>query len=84
MLVVAERTYVCGACAHGWPTLSAAAMAFLRETSGRGRRTPADIAAADRRGRSDELEHVHWALIAMHLEKELRSARVVRELRPES
>ena len=29
-----------------------------------------------------EIEHVHHRLIAMHLEKELRSARVVKELRP--
>ena len=30
-----------------------------------------------------ELEAVHARLIAMHLEKDLRSARVVRELRPQ-
>ena len=30
-----------------------------------------------------EIERVHHALISMHLEKELKSARVVRELRPE-
>jgi hypothetical protein len=30
-----------------------------------------------------EIEEVHDRLIAVHLEKELRSARVVRELRPE-
>jgi hypothetical protein len=29
-----------------------------------------------------ELEAVHARLIGMHLEKDLRSARVVRELRP--
>ena len=58
------------------------AMAFLQRAAGR---TPADVATAggaDRRLR--ELEHVHQRLIAMHLEKELRSARVVKELRPSS
>ena len=79
-LVVAERTYVCDACAHGGPRLSAAAMRFLRETCRRG---PTDAGGAATDGRAlDELEHVHGRLIAMHLEKELRSARVVRELRP--
>jgi hypothetical protein len=55
-------------------------MAFLRETC---RRTPADAAgtAVDPKA-LDALEHAHARLIAMHLEKELRSARVVRELRP--
>ena len=81
VLVLAERTYVCRECAHGGPVLSAAAMSFLREA---GRRTPAQVgaAAADPRALV-ELERVHDRLIAMHLEKELRSARVVRELRPE-
>jgi DNA repair protein RecO (recombination protein O) len=80
VLVVAERTYVCDACAHGGPRLGAAAMAFLRETC---RRVPAEAGVAGTDGRAlDELEHVHGRLIAMHLEKELRSARVVRELRP--
>ena len=81
VLVLAERTYVCTECAHGGPVLSAAAMRFLREA---GRRTPAEIGAAVTDPRALlELERVHDRLIAMHLEKELRSARVVRELRPE-
>ena len=65
---------------HGSVTLPAAAMAFLRDTC---RRTPAGVGAAavDRKA-LDALEHAHARLIAMHLEKELRSARVVRELRP--
>jgi DNA repair protein RecO (recombination protein O) len=80
VLVVADRAYVCGACAHGGPRLSAAAMAFLRDTCRRG---PAEAGTVATDGRAlDELEHVHGRLIAMHLEKELRSARVVRELRP--
>jgi DNA repair protein RecO (recombination protein O) len=80
VLAMAERAYVCAACAQGGPKLSAAAVAFLSETCRRG---PADAGAAATDGRAlDELEHVHGRLIAMHLEKELRSARVVRELRP--
>jgi len=80
VLVAAERIYVCVACAHGGPKLSAAAIVFLRDTCRRG---PADAGSAATDARAlDELELVHGRLIAMHLEKELRSARVVRELRP--
>ena len=80
VLVVAERMYVCVACAHGGPMLSAAAMKFLRDA---GRLSPADAAAGVTEPRAlAEIELVHNRLIAMHLEKELRSARVVRELRP--
>lgn len=61
--------------------LSSEAVTFLR---GAGRHTP-DAAAAD--GTSPralrEIERVHHRLIAMHLEKELRSARIVKELRPD-
>lgn len=80
VLAVAERAYVCAACAAGGLALSAHAMAFLKAA---GRRTPADVGAARiDTGPLRELEQVHHRLIAMHLEKELRSARVVRELRP--
>lgn len=75
-----ERAYFCEECAHGGLALSAPAMTFLRAA---GRRTPADAGAtALEPGVLRELEHVHERLIAMHLDKELRSARVVRELRP--
>jgi hypothetical protein len=58
----------------------AGAIAFLTETC---RKTPAGAGAAAVDPKAlDALEHVHARLIAMHLEKELRSARVVRELRP--
>lgn len=80
VLVLAERVYVCADCAHGGPALSAGAMAFLREA---GRRTPADVGASGGDPAAlGELERAHDRLIAMHLEKELRSARIVRELRP--
>ena len=80
VLVLAERTYVCVDCAHGGLVVSATAMKFLRDA---GRQTPAAVgkAGADARALA-ELERAHDRLIAMHLEKELRSARVVRELRP--
>ena len=82
VLVLAERMYVCADCGQGGPPLSAAAMTFLREA---GRRSPADVGnGAANPGALAELERAHDRLIAMHLEKELRSARVVRELRPVS
>jgi DNA repair protein RecO (recombination protein O) len=78
VLVAAERAYVCGRCALAGVRLSPAAMAFLRAI---GARTPSDVTDA---GAPPEalrvLEQVHHQLIAMHLEKTLRSARVVKEL----
>jgi DNA repair protein RecO (recombination protein O) len=80
VLVLAERTYVCRDCGHGGPGLSPEAMAFLR---GAVSKTPAAVAAsATPPFALTEIERAHDRLIAMHLEKELRSARVVRELRP--
>jgi DNA repair protein RecO (recombination protein O) len=62
--------------------LSADAVTFLRAA---GRQTPdAAVAAGTAPPVLREIERVHHRLIAMHLEKELRSARVVKELRPES
>lgn len=81
-LVLADRAFVCLACAHGGPRLSGEAIAFLKSVGGR---TPAAVAGTGApAGVLRELEHVHHRLIAMHLEKELRSARVVKELRPSS
>ena len=80
VLVVSERAYVCESCAHGGPHLSSGAVALLR---GAGSRTPRDVgASAPPASLLREIEQVHHVLIAWHLEKELRSARVVRELRP--
>lgn len=82
VLVLAERAYVCRDCAHGGMALSATALTFLREA---GRRTPAEVGVAGGDPAAlGELERAHDRLIAMHLEKELRSARIVRELRPVS
>jgi len=81
VLVAVDRSYLCDDCAHGGPRLSPDAMAFLRTL---GARTPADVASAGApAGALREIEHVHHRLIAMLLEKELRSARVVKELRPD-
>jgi len=75
-----ERSFICQVCAHGGLALGPTAMSFLRSA---GRRTPVEIGGAQvDRGALRELETVHQRLIEMHLEKELRSARVVRELRP--
>lgn len=80
VLVAADRMFACEACAHGGMALSAGAIGFLQRAV---RRTPAEVGAMRLdTGVLRELEHVHHRLIAMHLDKELRSARVVRELRP--
>ena len=78
VLTLADRAYVCGDCAHGGPRLSRDAMTFLRTAAGR---APADVVT--RGGPPEalrEIEVAHNRLIAMHLEKELRSARVVKQL----
>ena len=81
VLVAADRAYVCRGCADGGPRLSAAAVAFLRHAV---RHTPARAIAVDTPPAVlREVGRAHERLIAMHLEKELRSARVVQELRPE-
>lgn len=80
MLAGRDRTLLCEACAQGGLSLSPAAVGFLRSSS---RATPTEAGASRMEsGVLRELEHVHERLIAMHLDKELRSARVVRELRP--
>jgi recombinational DNA repair protein (RecF pathway) len=78
VLALVDRAYVCGECSNGGPRLSRDAMAFLRTAAGR---APADVVA---RGGPvaalREIEVAHDRLIAMYLEKELRSARVVKQL----
>ena len=80
-LIVAERTYVCRTCANSGVQVSADAIGFLRAA---GSWSPAEAAAA---GTPDatlrDLEQAHQLLIAWHLEKEVRSLRVLKELRPE-
>ena len=60
-------------------TLSAAAMAFLAGARGVPPHRIAEVPSE--RGTLRELEQVHRALIAMHLEKTLKSDRVIRDLR---
>jgi DNA repair protein RecO (recombination protein O) len=80
-LAMADRAYVCFECGQGRPRLSPEAVAFVRSL---GARTPAEAAASDVAPRVlKEIEDVHDRLMALHLEKELRSARVVRELGPD-
>jgi DNA repair protein RecO (recombination protein O) len=82
LLVVSDRAYVCRECGGGGPRLSREAMTFLRAAA---RATPAAAVSVDvPLAALRELEAVHQRLIAEHLEKELRSMRVVKELRPES
>lgn len=82
-VVMRDRVMLCRQCASLHPgasaSLSADAMAFLRAAR---RMTPEGVAGAElslRAGR--ELELAHRRLIAAHLDKELKSARVLRELR---
>lgn len=81
VLAVVDRAYVCDSCAHGGARLSAEAMRFLGAA---GRATPGEAAQGRvSRVALDELERAHHTLIGLHLEKELRSARVLKELRTE-
>jgi DNA repair protein RecO (recombination protein O) len=78
--VLADRHYVCSACGSNGIQLSKAAVAFLQHARAA---TPAAAAIAHVPASAlRELERVHNQLIAMHLEREPRSARVVKELRP--
>jgi DNA repair protein RecO (recombination protein O) len=78
-LVAHDRGYACGDCASGGPFLSPAAIALLRGAAGR---TPLDVASSGVPvAVLREIEQAHHLLIALHLEKELRSTRVVKELR---
>ena len=78
VLRLADRAYLCARCGHGEDRVSAAALGFLR---GIGTRTPGDVTDAGApAGVLRELERAHTRLIGMHLEKTLRSARVVKEL----
>jgi DNA repair protein RecO (recombination protein O) len=82
VLGLAERTYRCGDCGEGGIRLSAGALGFLRAAA---TRSPADMAR--RSGSTSalrELADVHARLLAWHLEKDVRSLRVMKELRPGS
>jgi len=79
-LGVAERGFVCGACGQGPIRVSADALSFLRDARNL---PPAAVGGrAVATGALAELERAHHMLMTLHLERELRSARIVRELRP--
>ena len=79
---MADRAYVCEPCAGIGVHVSPEALQFLALA---GRRTPVEAATAEVSPRVlRELEQVHQRLIAAHLEKDVRSSRVIKELRPES
>jgi len=83
VLLPGERAYRCGACAGPAAgravSLSGEAVAFLRASARVGPDGVERLAPSPRALR--ELEAVHRALIATHLEKDLKSARVLREMR---
>jgi DNA repair protein RecO (recombination protein O) len=80
-LVLAERLYVCRMCAAGGVQVSAEAIGFLRASQSW---SPVEAAAASAPlAALRDLEQAHQRLIALHLEKEVRSLRVLKELGPE-
>ncbi len=96
VFAVEDHAYVCRRCAlqpaqgspersrgaapHG-PGLSPAALTFLREAGATAPALVGTLRMPD--GAARELEAAHRRLIAMHLEKDLRSARVLREIGPD-
>jgi DNA repair protein RecO (recombination protein O) len=78
-----DRVFVCARCGRSvGPTggrLSAEALAYLRAAGRRQPRSLDELALTAEAAR--ELEAAHHELIAAHLEKELKSARVLREMR---
>lgn len=80
VLMPGEWVFVCARCGHGALTVSREAFRWLRRAASETPSAMTDAGAGD--VVMKELETVHGRLIAMHLEREIRSARVVRELRP--
>ena len=80
MMPPREEAFVCRQCAPsgGGTTLGAEAMSFLR-ASGRTPPERLDALSLDARA-SRELETVHRRLLHAHLDKELKSVRVLREM----
>ncbi len=77
-LSATDRAYMCRSCQGQGPGVSMAALEFLR---GLGRRSPAQVADQGMAaGVGRELETAHHQLITLHLEKPLRSSRVIKEL----
>src|SRR6188768_4432281 len=80
MMPAREPLYVCLRCAvGGGTTISLDALKFLRSAAGASPETLNGIPLGEGPGR--ELETAHRRLIHLHLEKELKSARVLRQMR---
>jgi DNA repair protein RecO (recombination protein O) len=81
VVAVRDRVFVCRACGRGAApggAVSPEALAFLNAAR---RRQPQRLSAVPlSRVASRELEAAHLTLIAAHLDKELKSARVLREM----
>jgi len=83
IVALGERVYLCRRCGRtagsSAAVLSADALAFLRAAT---RQTPQGLTALPLPARAGrELEIAHQVLIAAHLEKELKSPRVMRDLK---
>jgi hypothetical protein len=75
-----EHHYVCPRCAHGGgTTISLDALRFLRSAASAAPEAVGDLSLDPEAAR--ELETAHGRLIRVNLDKELKSARVLRELR---
>jgi DNA repair protein RecO (recombination protein O) len=82
VLMPGERDYRCAACARPAAraiALSEEALAFLKAIGGLAPTRLGEVTVADHVLR--QLEAAHGALIVTHLEKELKSTRVLRDLR---
>ncbi len=78
---LADRILVCRACGTGavGPVLSPAAVRFLQHSA---RTAPLDLGSIELSERAArELETAHRAMISAHLERELKSVKVLRETR---
>lgn len=80
VLETSDWQFACAECGHGALTVSRDAFRWLRRAAADAPSVITDLGAGE--GPLRELEAVHARLIALHLEREIRSARVVRELRP--
>jgi len=81
VLALEEHAFVCRRCAPRGPRISGAALSFLRKAGATSPARVGTLRMEDAAAR--ELETAHRRLIAMHLEKDLRSARVLREIGPD-
>jgi DNA repair protein RecO (recombination protein O) len=80
VLDTGDWQFVCARCGHGSLKVSKDAFRWLRKAAADSPSVVTDAGADEAPLR--ELEAVHARLITLHLEREIRSARVMRELRP--